>query len=87
MYNYLMHHPQVVPLSNRTLAFGRKEIRYFHHRTKYTGKLSEYLLENFPRLSEVDPLKISRNRKLVAGESTPDYIRVPLSECTKQTIA
>jgi hypothetical protein len=77
MYNYLAQHPQVVPLKNGTKAFGKKEVRYFNPRSNFRNDFDAYIRENFIPLSELESVNRSTDHRLITGESTPDYIRIP----------
>jgi tetratricopeptide (TPR) repeat protein len=63
LYNYLILHPQILPASN-------KEIAFFGDYFNSNGKTLEWYINQFPSIPD---------RQKITGEATPTYITHPLA--------
>ena len=91
MFHYLLQHPQMVALAKDSVALGGKEVRFFNRQhpsssssaaeeEENTLTLDRYITPNFAPMqawSTDNRNQFQRGKRLVTGESTPDYLRAP----------
>ena len=75
---YMRLHPQILGLSERSPAMGKKEVRFFDKIRGYIPEIDRYMI-HFPLFSELKKDKPDLDRRYIVGESTPNYIRYPES--------
>lgn len=63
LYNYLIYHPQILPASNKELAFFGEQFN--------SNETLEWYIKQFPSIPD--------RQKFLTGEATPTYIAHPLA--------